>query len=62
MNRALLRQAEAQDYLGGLPEKTFKFYFGDKVIKLGKRDYYRPSDLDEVVDGLAHKEQPEAGK
>lgn len=62
MTKALLREDEAKDYVGGLPERTFDLYFGDRVIRLGNRKYYRPEDLDDVVDGLAYGSQPEAGK
>ena len=62
MSKALLREDEAQEYVGGLPERTFDRYFGDLVIRLGKRNYYRPKDLDDVVADLAYGSQPEAGK
>ena len=62
MSKALLREDEAQEYVGGLPERTFDRYFGDFVIRLGKRNYYRPKDLDDVVADLAYGSQPEAGK
>lgn len=62
MTQALLREDQAHAYVGDMPDKTFDRYFGDHVIKLGKRNYYRPKDLDEIVDGLAHGEQPETGK
>ena len=62
MTKALLREDEAKDYVGGLPERTFDLYFGDHVIRLGKRNYYRPKDLDAIVDKFAYGSQPEAGK
>ncbi len=62
MNKALLREDEAQEYVGGLPERTFGKYFGDHAIRLGRRNYYRPSDLDAIVAELPHGIQPEAGK
>ena len=62
MNKALLREDEAQEYVGGLPDLTFNKYFGDHVIRLGKRKYYRPKDLDAIVDHFVYGSQPEAGK
>lgn len=62
MTKALFREDEAQEYVGGLPERTFDKYFGDHVIRLGKRNYYRPKDLDAIVDKFAYGSQPEAGK
>lgn len=62
MSRALLREDEAREYVGGLPERTFDKYFGDHVIYLGKRNYYRPKDLDDVVASLVYGSQPEVGK
>lgn len=62
MSRALLCEEEAQAYVGGMPDRTFKALFGDHAIRLGKRNYYRPRDLDEVVTGLVYGVQPEAGK
>lgn len=62
MSRALLCEEEAQAYVGGMPGRTFKSLFGDHAIRLGKRNYYRPHDLDEVVTGLVYGVQPEAGK
>ena len=62
MSRALLCEEEAQAYVGGMPDRTFKMLFGDHAIRLGKRNYYRPRDLDEVVTGLVYGVQPEAGK
>lgn len=62
MTKALLREDEAQEYVGGLPERTFDKYFGDHVIRLGKRNYYRPKDLDDVVASLVYGSQPEAGR
>ena len=62
MTKALLREDEAKDYVGGLPERTFDLYIGDRVIRLGNRKNYRPEDLDDVVAGLAYGTQPEAGK
>lgn len=58
MNRALLCEEEAREYVGGIPERTFKTLCGDHVIRLGKRNYCRPSDLDEadrVLDDAADK-------
>lgn len=48
MSRALLCEEEAREYVGGIPERTFKTLCGDHVIRLGKRNYCRPSDLDEA--------------
>lgn len=62
MNKALLREDEAQEYVGGLPERTFRKYFGDHAIRLGKSNYYRPKNLDAIVDKFAYGNQPEAGK
>ena len=62
MSKALLREDEAREYVGGLPERTFSRYFGDHVIYLGKRNYYRPKDLDAIVEKFAYGSQPEAGK
>lgn len=58
MNRALLCEEEAREYVGGIPERTFKTLCGDHVIRLGKRNYCRPSDHDEadrVLDDAADK-------
>ncbi|AII75000.1 hypothetical protein [Bifidobacterium coryneforme] len=58
MSRALLCEEEAREYVGGIPERTFKTLCGDHVIRLGKRNYCRPSDLDEadrVLDDAADK-------
>lgn len=58
MSRALLCEEEACEYVGGIPERTFKTLRGDHVIRLGKRNYCRPSDLDEadrVLDDAADK-------
>lgn len=62
MTQALLREDQAHAHVGDMPDKTFDKYFGDRAIRLGKRNYYRPRDLDEVVDGFAYGSQPEAGK
>lgn len=62
MSRALLSEEEAHEYVGGMPDRTFKVLFGDHAIRLGTRNYYRPRDLDEVVTGLVYGVQPEAGK
>ena len=62
MSRALLCEEEAHEYVGGMPDRTFKMLFGDHAIRLGKRNYYRPRDLDEVVTGLVYGVQPEVGK
>ena len=58
MSRALLCEEEACEYVGGIPERTFKTLCGDHVIRLGKRNYCRPPDLDEadrVLDDAADK-------
>lgn len=58
MSRALLCEEEAREYVGGIPERTFKTLCGDHVIRLGKRNYCRPSDHDEadrVLDDAADK-------
>ena len=58
MNRALLCEEETREYVGGIPERTFKTLCSDHVIRLGKRNYCRPSDLDEadrVLDDAADK-------
>lgn len=56
---ALLKKSDAQEYVGAMPERTFLKYYGDHAIRLGKADYWRPGDLDQITSELAYGEQPD---
>lgn len=56
---ALLKKSDAQEYVGAMPERTFLKYYGDHAIRLGKADYWRPRDLDQITSELAYGEQPD---
>lgn len=45
----LWNKKQAMANMGEMPERTFLELFGPMARRMGNRDYWRPSDLDDMV-------------
>lgn len=51
----LLNKKQALDSMGEMPERTFNEIFGPLARRMGNRDYWRPSDLDDMAQTIPMK-------
>ena len=45
----LWNKKQAMANMGDMPERTFLALFGSLARRMGKSDYWRPADLDDMV-------------